>query len=906
MVKVLMIFLSIILFTTSIKAVDFNKDSIPDLVFKSDEGYLKTWEIGSSYTKTELWLANLGSANWKVFTEVGDLDKDANPDILIQDKTTGYMKAIKMSAFTKQDIKWVANPDGAEWRVKSIVDIDGNGYPDIILQNSTNNYIKAYKLGANFSATAQWIGNPGIGWDIEGISDVDGDGIADIVMQDPSTGYIKAFKMNSDFSKIDKWISNPGGVEWDIKDGISDIDGDGIADIVIQSTTTGYIKALKLASDFKATSKWIGNPSGVDWEVKSVSDLDGDGVKDIVLQNISNGYVKAYQVNSSFSATSKWIGNPGGSGWIVVKVEDMDNDGQSDVVLQDTSNGYVKAYDIDTTFKGTSTWIGNAGSSWDINIDGDEESMVSEKTISISTDDHGDSISASTVIELNSTTSGSIEEGGDSDYFKLVVLEKGTITISSQSSIDTYGYLYDSNGLSIAENDDSGDELNFNIIKTLNAGTYYVRVKAFSSTTTGTYSLETSFVISPLIVETDINTNVATVSHNKSSIPMLGILISYNDISISSSATVWSSKVFGKSEGELNHYYQEASNSQFEFTKALENDGVVNDGIVSVSLNRNHPNISIDNTSLYAWKVHQDLRDVLTSLDSKIDFSNYDNDANGYITPDELLLTFVMAGYEDSYEGVHVQYGTWGHQSCVTLDIAPTIDGVSLMNCNGGGNYAIFGERHDMNNPHDATIGIIAHELGHSAFSLPDLYNTSASTGGIGNFGLMGGGSWGISSFQDEAGNTPVHFSAWSKVYMGWVTPIEGDGSESLHETSSLNYNVIKVSINDDEYYLLENRNNSGYDRGLFGLNGDFNGGMALWHINKKKLTDSHFTNNTVNSTTSDKGVDLVEASNATIDTVSLSPGDEKALFYSPNISSFEGIISNVSERGSTMTLNID
>jgi len=406
------------------------------------------------------------------------------------------------------------------------------------------------------------------------------------------------------------------------------------------------------------------------------------------------------------------------------------------------------------------------------------------------------------------------------------------------------------------------------------------------------------------IVETDVNSNVAKVPHYKSSIPMLAILISYNNVSFHSSDTVWSSKLFGENAHELNNYYREVSNSKFKLEKAVESSGVINDGIISVKLNKNHPNLAIDDP-LYSDIVYQDLKSAMQMLDPYIDFSNYDSDANGFIAKDELLLTFIMAGYEDSYEGMHVNNGTWGHKSCALTSQSPTLDGVALMKCSNQGNFVIIGERHDVSTPHDATIGIMAHEIGHSAFLLPDLYNTSGSTGGIGNFGLMGGGTWGAQSFHEYAGSTPVHFCAWSKLYLGWITPIEGSGSESLHESSSPNFNVIKVSINSDEYYLLENRNNSGYDKGLFTLDGIFNGGMALWHIDKKKLTYAYFMDNSVNNSTNDKGVDLVEASNAEIDTVDSSSGDEKALFYSTNVNSFETKISDISDRGSTMTLNI-
>ncbi|MBU0720833.1 M6 family metalloprotease domain-containing protein [bacterium] len=395
--------------------------------------------------------------------------------------------------------------------------------------------------------------------------------------------------------------------------------------------------------------------------------------------------------------------------------------------------------------------------------------------------------------------------------------------------------------------------------------------------------------------------------HGKSSIPMLVLLVSYNDIKVSSSESVWGAKLFGKNQHELNHYYIEVSNSNFEFSRAAENDGVADDGIVSVELDKNHPDTDINSVD-FAANVYPDLKAALVAVDAEVDFSNYDGDANGYISPDELLLTFIIAGYEDAYAGYHVSKGIWAHQYCMTSAAnVPVLDGVGLMDCYNEGNFALFGERHD-NTPsrtHDATIGIIAHELGHSAFSLPDLYNTSASTGGIGYFGLMGAGTWSIQNSSEYYGNTPTHFSAWSKLYNGWITPVEGQGYLSLFETSSADYNVLKIPIDSSSYYLLENRNNSGYDKGLYSLTGDFNGGMALWHINESKLTNYYIASNTVNADTNNKGVDLVEAVYGTIDSDG-SGGDESALFYYGNVDSFETLVSDVSARGSQMTLNIN
>jgi M6 family metalloprotease-like protein len=394
----------------------------------------------------------------------------------------------------------------------------------------------------------------------------------------------------------------------------------------------------------------------------------------------------------------------------------------------------------------------------------------------------------------------------------------------------------------------------------------------------------------------------------KSSIPMLGILISYDNVAITSSQASWSNKLFGKNDHELNDYYVEASHQNFEFAKAAETSGTANDGIVSVHLSKNHPNTDIDNFTLFSANVYPDLKSALVALDGVVDFSNYDENKDGHITPNELLLTFIMAGYEDAYEGAHVTNGVWAHQYCMTsTSNVPTLDGVTLMGCPNEGNFALFGERHDTtpSNTHDATIGIIAHELGHSAFHLPDLYNTVENTGGIGYFGLMGAGTWAQQNSGEQPGNTPTHFCAWSKYYNGWINPKEVNGSTTLTETSSVDYDIIKIPINATSYYLLENRNNSGYDKGLYMLDGVFDGGIAIWEIDETKLTSYYFDNNIVNADTANKAVDLIEARPGTIDALA-DGGDEDALFYLGNVANYGTVVTNISARGSVMGLNVN
>ena len=110
------------------------------------------------------------------------------------------------------------------------------------------------------------------------------------------------------------------------------------------------------------------------------------------------------------------------------------------------------------------------------------------------TDDHGNTTASATTITLNSSTNGRIDHAGDIDFFRVQVTEAGTLTIFTTGSTDTYGRLLDSNGIELASNDDaSGIDLNFRIVRTVSAGTYFVSVRHFSGAESGAYVLRVDF-----------------------------------------------------------------------------------------------------------------------------------------------------------------------------------------------------------------------------------------------------------------------------------------------------------------------------------------------------------------------------------------------------------------------------
>jgi hypothetical protein len=103
--------------------------------------------------------------------------------------------------------------------------------------------------------------------------------------------------------------------------------------------------------------------------------------------------------------------------------------------------------------------------------------------------------------------------------------------------------------------------------------------------------------------------------------------------------------------------------------------------------------------------------------------------------------------------------------------------------------------------------GLLVSSIG-SHLGLPDLFDTKTGITAIGRFGLMDGQS--IFAYM---GAFPPQPSAWEKIYLGWINPVEVSTNKTDYSVmASLNAGfsdtvALKVPINSREYFLVENRN---------------------------------------------------------------------------------------------------
>ena len=111
------------------------------------------------------------------------------------------------------------------------------------------------------------------------------------------------------------------------------------------------------------------------------------------------------------------------------------------------------------------------------------------EVVSESADDHGDEPSGATALRLGTQVNGTIEPASDSDVFRIDVGSTAVVEIYTTGSLDTVGFLTDSSGWTLAQNDDGGSGANFRIERRLDPGAYYVRVESYGNAVTGSYTL---------------------------------------------------------------------------------------------------------------------------------------------------------------------------------------------------------------------------------------------------------------------------------------------------------------------------------------------------------------------------------------------------------------------------------
>jgi len=223
-----------------------------------------------------------------------------------------------------------------------------------------------------------------------------------------------------------------------------------------------------------------------------------------------------------------------------------------------------------------------------------------------------------------------------------------------------------------------------------------------------------------------------------------------------------------------------------------------------------------------------------------INDGNYGFNGGVFVLVQEVLQNAVNSGYDlRNYDVVFVIHSGQGAEWTGDVNDIWSHASTVYVNINGQNvpiRYSIEPEyMEDGGKIIPQTVGVFAHEMGHSFGHLPDLYDRDYSSFGLGRWSLMAGGSWNgpASPSGYSIGGSPSHFDAWCKIQLGWLTPtIPTENLTNVTippvEQNPKVYMLWTDGIIGDQYFLLENRKKIGFDAYLRGE------GLLIYHVDEK------------------------------------------------------------------------
>lgn len=240
--------------------------------------------------------------------------------------------------------------------------------------------------------------------------------------------------------------------------------------------------------------------------------------------------------------------------------------------------------------------------------------------------------------------------------------------------------------------------------------------------------------------------------------------------------------------------------------------------------------------------------------DSRVNFADYDWDGDG--TVEQVYVIYAGYGQASGASANTIWPHEWELRSSDYGQVLQ-LDGVTI------NTYACGSELSGTSGKVIDGIGTTCHEFSH-CMGLPDFYDTEGS----GNFGMD---CWSLMDYgcYNDNGNTPAGYTSYERMYCGWLEPIVLDapcqiaGMKAISESKEAY--IIYNDANKDEYYLLENRQQTGWDS-------EGNGhGMLVLHVDYDPTVWMY---NEVNNTASHQRMTIIPADNSLASSLSSLAGD--------------------------------
>jgi uncharacterized repeat protein (TIGR01451 family) len=241
----------------------------------------------------------------------GDLDGNGTPDLFWQNDSSRQVGVWYLSgpeATTVLGLGYPAPGSYPGWTLVTVADLDGNGVPDLIWQNDNTRQVGVWYMGGSDGTTLLGIAYPAPGsypgWRLASVTDVDGDGVPDLVWQNDTTREVGTWLMSGPTTVKSIVYQAPGAHPGWTLVGMADMDANGVPDLVWQNDATRQVGYWYMRDATTVEGYGYAGPAtNAGWSVIGMADLDNNGTPDLIWQNDQTREVGTWYMGGSQGTT---------------------------------------------------------------------------------------------------------------------------------------------------------------------------------------------------------------------------------------------------------------------------------------------------------------------------------------------------------------------------------------------------------------------------------------------------------------------------------------------------------------------------------------------------------------------------------------------------------------------------
>ena len=272
--------------------------------------------------------------------------------------------------------------------------------------------------------------------------------------------------------------------------------------------------------------------------------------------------------------------------------------------------------------------------------------------------------------------------------------------------------------------------------------------------------------------------------------------------------------------GSVHDYFLDQSNGLFDLTF---------DVVGPVKLKHDYSYYGQNDGDGYDMRPGEMIAEAVQAADQWVNYADYDWNGNGQV--DMVMVIYAGKGEADGGDANTI----WPHEwelSSSDYHKVKKLDGMTI---------DIYACANEISSNKSTGIGTICHEFSH-CLGLPDMYDLYGNNYGMGSWSVMDNGTY------SGDGYCPSGYTSFEKMSCGWLEPVVLTNDTIIDNLKPLSRGgeayLLPNEGCQDEYYLIENRQQKGWDAFLPGR------GLLILHVD---YDENVWFQNEVNSTLKQK-----------------------------------------------------